>query len=322
MEKAKQIKRVCITGGLGFIGSNFIHYLFDKYPRCEVVNLDLLTYAGNLENLKEIDSLSNYKFVKGDICDVKLVDSLVKECDAVVHFAAESHVDRSITDPTAFVRTNVMGTQVLLDACVKYAKRFHHISTDEIFGSLALDDKKKFTEDTNYDPSSPYSASKAGSDHLVRAYHRTYGLQTTITNCSNNYGPRQNVEKLIPLMITNAIQKKKLPVYGEGLNVRDWIYVDDHCSAIDLVLRKGVIGETYLVGGDAERTNLEVVRSILKNMGESESLISFVTDRKGHDLRYAIDSSKIKKELGWKRRFNFEEGLKQTIGWYKKKFLF
>lgn len=322
MEKAKQIKRVCITGGLGFIGSNFIHYLFDKYPRGEVVNLDLLTYAGNLENLKEIDSLSNYKFVKGDICDVKLVDSLVKECDAVVHFAAESHVDRSITDPTAFVRTNVMGTQVLLDACVKYAKRFHHISTDEIFGSLALDDKKKFTEDTNYDPSSPYSASKAGSDHLVRAYHRTYGLQTTITNCSNNYGPRQNVEKLIPLMITNAIQKKKLPVYGEGLNVRDWIYVDDHCSAIDLVLRKGVIGETYLVGGDAERTNLEVVRSILKNMGESESLISFVTDRKGHDLRYAIDSSKIKKELGWKRRFNFEEGLKQTIGWYKKKFLF
>lgn len=322
MEKAKQIKRVCITGGLGFIGSNFIHYLFDKYPRGEVVNLDLLTYAGNLENLKEIDSLSNYKFVKGDICDVKLVDSLVKECDAVVHFAAESHVDRSITDPTAFVRTNVMGTQVLLDACVKYAKRFHHISTDEIFGSLALDDKKKFTEDTNYDPSSPYSASKAGSDHLVRAYHRTYGLQTTITNCSNNYGPRQNVEKLIPLMITNAIQKKKLPVYGEGLNVRDWIYVDDHCSAIDLVLRKGVIGETYLVGGDAERTNFEVVRSILKNMGESESLISFVIDRKGHDLRYAIDSSKIKKELGWKRRFNFEEGLKQTIGWYKKKFLF
>ena len=310
--------KILITGGAGFIGSNYIHYVLREHPDYEIVNLDKLTYAGNLDNLKGIDtSKYDYVFVKGDICDEGLVDELIADCDAIVHFAAESHVDRSISGPSVFTKTNVMGTQVLLDACVRHNKRFHHISTDEVFGFLPLEGNDRFTEKTPYDPSSPYSASKAAADHLVRAYHRTYGLEATITNCSNNYGPRQHVEKLIPLMITNALQNKNLPVYGEGKNVRDWVHVEDHCSAIDLVLHKGKIGETYLVGGNEEWCNINLVKFMLKIMEKPESLIEFVEDRKGHDLRYAIDSSKIEIELGWKRKFDFEEGLIQTIEWYK-----
>jgi len=313
-----------VTGGAGFIGSNFIHYLFDKYPDlpdgkagCEVVNLDKLTYAGNLENLKSFEKNPKYKFVKGDIGDSEVIDPLVADCDIVVNFAAESHVDRSILGPAEFVKTNVVGTQVLLDSAVKHNKRFHHVSTDEVFGSLELGSKDKFNENTLYDPSNPYSASKAGSDYLVRAYHRTYNLPVTISNCSNNYGPYQFIEKFIPLMILNAKENKKLPVYGEGKNVRDWIHVQDHCSAVDLVIEKGKIGETYLAGGNSERANIDVVKSILKQLGKSDNLIEFVKDRPGHDLRYAIDSTKIEKELGWKRKYNFENGLVETIKWYQ-----
>jgi len=310
------MNKLLISGGAGFIGSNYIRYLFEHHPDCFVVNLDKLTYAGNLENLKDVEKYPNYQFIKGDILSVELVDLLVKGCDAVINFAAESHVDRSITGPGEFIQTNIVGTQVLLDACVKYDKHFHHISTDEVFGSLSLKSKKRFHEDTNYDPSSPYSASKASSDHLVRAYHKTYGLQTTITNCSNNYGPFQFPEKLIPLMIINAFNNKRLPVYGNGKNIRDWVHVQDHCSAIDIVLNRGEIGETYLVGGNEEVSNLDVVKSILKILDKSEDLIEYVKDRPGHDLRYAIDSSKIETELGWTRRYNFSTGLKQTVEWY------
>lgn len=305
-----------ITGGLGFIGSNFIHYIFQNHPDYSITNLDKVTYAANLENLKEVENKPNYRFVKGDICDIQLVDELIKESDIVVNFAAESHVDRSITGPADFVRTNIVGTQVLLDACVKYKKFFHHVSTDEVFGSLSLTSKKKFKENTLYDPSSPYSASKAASDHLVRAYHKTFGLNATITNSSNNYGPYQFTEKLIPLMITKAFKNEKMPVYGNGENIRDWVHVQDHCSAIDLVLHKGKPGETYLVGGNDEKSNLDVVKQILKILGKSEDLIDFVKDRPGHDLRYAVDSSKIEKKLGWKRKFSFNSGLKETIDWY------
>jgi len=306
-----------VTGGAGFIGSNFIHYIFKKYPDYKIVNLDKLTYAGNLENLKDIENNPNYKFVKGDICDADLVNDLVKECDAIVHFAAESHVDRSILDSGEFVRANVLGTQILLEAARMNNKRFHHVSTDEVFGSLELEGDKKFNENTPYNPHSPYSASKAGSDHLVRAYFDTYGLPITISNCSNNYGPCQFPEKVIPFFITNLMEGKKVPLYGDGLNVRDWIHVEDHCGAVDAVLHKGKIGETYLAGGNAEISNKELTRKILELMGKGEEMIEYVKDRPGHDRRYAIDFSKIKKELGWEPKYNFEDGLKQTIEWYK-----
>jgi len=310
--------KLLITGGAGFIGANFIHYILKKYPNYNVVNLDNLTYAGNLENLKGVENNSNYKFIKGDICDAELVDGLVKGCDVIVSFAAESHVDRSILDPGAFVKTNVLGTITLLNAARNNGnKRFHHISTDEVFGSLELDEDRKFTEDSPYDPHSPYSASKAASDHFVRAYNHTFGLPITITNCSNNFGPYQFPEKLIPLFVTNLIEGKKVPLYGDGLNIRDWLYVEDHCEAIDMVLHQGKIGETYCVGGDAEKSNIEITRLILKEMGFGDEMIEYVKDRPGHDRRYAIDASKIRHELGWKPRHNFEEALKETIRWYK-----
>lgn len=310
--------KILITGGCGFIGSNFIRYILNKYPDYKVINLDKLTYAGNPDNLKSIENNPHYKFVKGDICDIELVTELVKEADIIVHFAAESHVDRSIKESSVFIKTNVLGTHALLEAArVNGNKRFHHISTDEVFGSLKLDDKRKFDEKTPYNPRSPYSASKAAADHLVRAYFHTHKLPITISNCSNNYGPYQYPEKIIPLFITNLIDKKKVPVYGKGLNVRDWIYVEDHCEAIDLIIHKGKIGGTYCVGGDCEKQNIELTKEILKNFNCNDSMIEFVEDRKGHDLRYALDSTKIKKELGWKQKHNFDEGLKKTIEWYK-----
>lgn len=306
-----------ITGGAGFIGSNFIHYWLKKYPEDKIINLDSLTYAGNLENLKEIENNPNYKFVKSDICDADLVNKLVKDCDAIVHFAAESHVDRSILDSGVFVKTNVLGTQVLLEAAhMNGNKRFHHISTDEVFGSLGPDDPR-FNEKTPYDPRSPYSASKAGSDHLVRSYFHTHNLPITISNCSNNYGAYQFPEKFIPLFVTNLIEGKKVPLYGDGLNVRDWIHVDDHSVGVDLILHKGKMGETYCLGGDCEKTNLEITHKILELMDKDESSIEYVKDRLGHDRRYAIDFSKIKNELGWEPKVSFEEGLRQTIEWYK-----
>lgn len=304
-----------ITGGAGFIGSNFIHYILKKYSDYQIVNLDLLTYCGNLENLKEIESNPNYKFIKGDICDLQLVDDLVKDSDAIVHFAAASHVDRSILDSAPFIKTNILGTVNLLNAANKYKKRFHYISTDEVFGSLGK--TGYFSENSVYDPHNPYSASKAASDHLVRAYFHTHGLPITITNCSNNYGRYQFPEKLIPLFVTNLLEGKKVPVYGDGLNVRDWLYVDDHCEAIDLVLHKGKIGETYCVGGNEERTNLEITHKILEILGFGEEKIEHIEDRKGHDKRYAIDASKIKEELGWEPKYNFDKAMKETVNWYK-----
>jgi dTDP-glucose 4,6-dehydratase len=309
--------KLLVTGGCGFIGSNFILYYLNKYKDCEIINLDKLTYAGNKENLVSIENDSRYTFVKGDICDVELVNELVSKVDTIVHFAAESHVDRSIENATEFVKTNVVGTQILLDAALRNGKkRFHHISTDEVFG--ALGPEGKFLETTAYDPRSPYSASKAASDHLVRAYYHTHQLPITISNCSNNYGPYQFPEKLIPLFATNLIDKKKVPVYGEGKNVRDWIHVLDHCKAIDLILEKGVIGETYCVGGKTELSNLDLTYKILELFGFGKEMITYVEDRKGHDFRYAIDTTKIEKELGWQPEFDFNSGLKDTINWYKK----
>jgi len=311
-----------VTGGAGFIGSNFILYWLKKYPQDKILNLDKLTYAGNLENLKTVENNLNYAFVKGDICDLSLVDSLIKKynIDTIVHFAAESHVDRSILDPAPFIKTNIEGTYVLLEAALKNKiKRFHHISTDEVFGALPLDSKEKFNEKTAYNPRSPYSASKAASDHLVRAYYVTYGLPITISNCSNNYGPYQFPEKLIPLAITNIIEGKKVPIYGDGLYVRDWLYVEDHCKALDLILHKGKVGETYFIGGLTEDIpNIEVVRKILKIMGKDESYIEYVKDRPGHDRRYAIDWSKINRGLSWKPEVDFDTGLKLTVDWYLK----
>jgi len=311
-----------VTGGAGFIGSNFILYWLKKYPQDKILNLDKLTYAGNLENLKTVENNSNYAFVKGDICNLSLVDSLIKKynIDTIVHFAAESHVDRSIMDPAPFIKTNVEGTYVLLEAALKNKiKRFHHISTDEVFGALPLNSKEKFNEKTAYNPRSPYSASKAASDHLVRAYYVTYGLPITISNCSNNYGPYQFPEKLIPLAITNIIEGKKVPIYGDGLYVRDWLYVEDHCKALDLILHKGKIGETYFIGGlTKDIPNIEVVRKILKIMEKDESYIEYVKDRPGHDRRYAIDWSKINRELSWKPEADFDTGLKLTVDWYLK----
>jgi len=309
--------KILVTGGAGFIGSNFIRYWLKKYPADNIVNLDVLTYAGNLENLRDLENNKNYKFIKGDICDEVLVNEVVKDFDLIVHFAAESHVDRSIIDCRDFIRTNVEGTKNLLDAARNNRGiRFHHVSTDEVFGSLGPDDRP-FNENTPYDPKSPYSASKAASDHLVRAYWHTYKLPITISNCSNNYGPYQFPEKIIPLFITNLLENKRVPVYGQGENVRDWIYVDDHNAGVDAVIKKGRIDETYCLGGGCELTNLELTKKILKALDKGEEMIDFVPDRPGHDLRYAMDYSKAKKELGWQPTVDFGEGLKKTIDWYK-----
>ena len=310
--------KLLVTGGAGFIGSNFILYWLKNHPDDEIVNVDLLTYAGNLENLASIEKNPKYRFIKADITDATAMASVMNGIDIVVHFAAESHVDRSISEPSPFVLTNVVGTQILLDAALRAdVKRFHHVSTDEVFGSLELGSEQKFSENTRYDPRSPYSASKAGSDHLVRAYYHTFGLPVTITNCSNNFGPFQFPEKLIPLTITNILEGKKVPVYGDGKNVRDWLYVEDHCRAIDAVLAKGKIGETYCVGGlTGDIDNLTVVKKILMHMSKSDDMIEFVKDRLGHDRRYAIDWTKIQKDFGWKPLFDFDAYLEETIQWF------
>jgi dTDP-glucose 4,6-dehydratase len=306
-----------VTGGAGFIGSNFLLYLMKNRPDDTTVNFDKLTYAGNLENLKAIERNPHYVFVKGDICDRESVEATLKKhaIDVIVNFAAESHVDRSILGAEDFVRTNILGTSVLLDASRKFSiKRFLQVSTDEVYGSLGA--TGLFTELTPLHPNSPYSASKTSADLLALAYLHTFGLQVLVTRCSNNYGPYQFPEKLIPLMIANAMNNKPLPVYGDGLNVRDWLFVEDHCSAIDLVLRNGTIGDVYNIGGNNERKNIDIVKKVLHHLGKPESLIAFVKDRPGHDRRYAIDSSKIQRELGWKPMHNFEEGIVQTIDWY------
>ena len=312
--------KILVTGGAGFIGGNFVHHMVNKYPDYEIVNLDLLTYAGNLETLKPVEDKPNYKFVKGDIADREFIMDLFEKekFDIVVNFAAESHVDRSIENPSIFVRTNVEGTVVLLDAAKKYGvKRYHQVSTDEVYGDLPLDRPDLFfTETTPLHTSSPYSSSKASADLFVLAYHRTFGLPVTISRCSNNYGPYHFPEKLIPLMIANALNDKPLPVYGTGENVRDWLYVEDHCKAIDLIIHKGKVGEVYNVGGHNEKTNLEIVKIICKELGKSEDLITYVADRKGHDMRYAIDPTKIHNELGWLPETKFEDGIKKTIKWY------
>ncbi len=311
---------ILVTGGAGFIGANFVHYQLKEHPEERVVCLDALTYAGNLENLTEALQNPRFRFVKGDIADRETVNALFEEekPDIVVNFAAESHVDRSITQPELFLRTNILGTQVLMDACRKVGVgRYHQVSTDEVYGDLPLDRPDLFfTEDTPIHTSSPYSASKASADLLVLAYYRTFHLPVSITRCSNNYGPYHFPEKLIPLMITRALNDQSLPVYGKGENIRDWLYVEDHCAAIDLVMRKGREGEVYNVGGHNERTNLEVVKTVLRELGKPESLITFVTDRPGHDRRYAIDPSKIHAELGWLPRTTFDDGIRQTVRWY------
>lgn len=312
--------KILVTGGAGFIGANFIYYQLENHCEDEIVCADKLTYAGNLENLKKAFLNDSFSFVKADICDRKAMYELFEreQFDIVVNFAAESHVDRSIEEPEIFIRTNVMGTQVLLDACKKYnVSRFHQISTDEVYGDLPIDRPDLlFTEATPLDPSSPYSSSKASADLLVRAYFKTYGLPVTISRCSNNYGPYQFPEKLIPLMIVNALSDKRLPVYGEGINIRDWIYVEDHCKAVDMIMRKGKVGEIYNVGGHNEMRNIDIVKLICKALGKSDALIEFVEDRKGHDLRYAIDSEKINRELGWLPETKFENGIQNTIKWY------
>lgn len=332
------MKSILVTGGAGFIGSNFVPYMVAKYPQYKIINLDKLTYAGNLDNLKECEGADNYLFVKGDICDRALVEKLFDEHDVrgVVHFAAESHVDNSITGPQAFIETNVLGTFTLLDVARKYWTeaphqfkkgyedcRFHHISTDEVYG--ALGETGYFTEKTPYDPSSPYSSSKASSDMIVRAYHRTYGMNVTVSNCSNNYGPKQHPEKLIPKIISNALSGKNIPIYGDGKNVRDWLYVFDHCKAIDLIYHNGKSGETYNIGGHNEKNNLEIVEAICgildkerpqANGKSYKELVVFVKDRPGHDRRYAIDASKLTNELGWKADENFASGIVKTVEWY------
>ncbi len=334
------MKTLLITGGAGFIGSNFVIYFLSRYRNWRVINLDLLTYAGSLENLKEVKDDPNYVFVKGDICDRKLVENIFQEYDvrAVIHFAAESHVDNSISNPGVFVKTNVLGTYTLLDVAYRYWMngpfegkkgyedvRFHHISTDEVYGSLGEDGY--FTEESPYRPNSPYSASKASSDMLVRSYFCTYGMNIVITNCSNNYGPRQHKEKFIPTVITSAVSNKPIPIYGKGENIRDWLYVEDHCEAIDLVFHKGKIGQTYNIGGENEHRNIDVacmVCEILDNLyprndGKSyKEQISFVKDRPGHDFRYALDISKIKNELGWRPKTDFSAGLTKTVSWFLK----
>lgn len=313
--------KLLVTGGAGFIGSNFIRYILNKYPDYIVVNYDKLTYAGHLSSLSDVELNPNYKFVKGDIRDIDRVETVIKKngITHVVNFAAETHVDRSIENPQEFLLTNVLGTQALLEACLKNGiERFHHISTDEVFGELPLTGKAKFSEKTPYDPRSPYSASKAGSDHLVRAYVKTYGLNVTISNTSNNFGPFSDTEKFIPRAITNLIDGKKVPIYGDGKYVRDWIFVEDHCRAIDLILHSGKTGETYFVGGDNYKmNNLTIAKMLLKIFGRDESYIEYVTDRKGHDRRYVVDFTKIKKELGWEPSKDFENRLVKTVNWYK-----
>ncbi len=311
---------IIVTGGAGFIGSNFIFHILANHPDYRIVCVDKLTYAGNLSTLAPVMEKSNFHFCKIDICDRENIYKLFEEenPDIVVNFAAESHVDRSIEDPSIFLQTNVIGTSVLMDACRKYGNiRYHQVSTDEVYGDLPLDRPDLFfTEETPIHTSSPYSSSKAGADLLVQAYHRTFGLPTTISRCSNNYGPYHFPEKLIPLMIINCLNDKPLPVYGEGLNVRDWLYVEDHCKAIDLIIHKGRIGEVYNVGGHNEMANIDIVKLIVHALGKSEDLITYVTDRKGHDLRYAIDPTKIHDELGWLPETKFEDGIKKTIKWY------
>lgn len=311
---------IIVTGGAGFIGSNFIYYMLKKHPADRIICVDKLTYAGNLETLEAAMEKKNFKFIRADIADRQAVYRIFEQekPDIVVNFAAESHVDRSIENPEIFLQTNVIGTSVLLDACRKYGiDRYHQVSTDEVYGDLPLDRPDLFfTEETNLKTSSPYSASKAGADLLVMAYHRTYKIPTTISRCSNNYGPYHFPEKLIPLMIINALSDKKLPVYGDGKNVRDWLYVEDHCRAIDLILQKGRVGEVYNIGGHNERANIDVVKTILKELGKPEDLIEHVTDRKGHDRRYAIDPTKIHTELGWEPETKFEDGIKKTVKWY------
>ena len=312
--------KIIVTGGAGFIGGNFVHYMLKEHPEYQIICLDKLTYAGNMETLEPVMDNPNFTFVKADIADRDAVYALYEKekPDVVVNFAAESHVDRSITDPGIFLQTNIIGTGVLLDACRIYGiKRYHQVSTDEVYGDLPLDRPDLFfTEETPLHTSSPYSASKASADLLVMAYHRTYGLPTTISRCSNNYGPYHFPEKLIPLMIANALNDKPLPVYGKGENVRDWLYVEDHCRAIDMIIHKGRVGEVYNIGGHNERTNLQVVKTVLKELGKSEDLITYVTDRPGHDRRYAIDPAKIHAELGWEPLTLFDEGIKKTVKWY------
>lgn len=311
---------IIVTGGAGFIGSNFVFHMLEKYPDYRIICLDKLTYAGNLSTLKSVMDNPNFRFVKADICDRNAVETLFAEekPDIVVNFAAESHVDRSIETPEIFLQTNIIGTAVLMDACRKFGiKRYHQVSTDEVYGDLPIDRPDLFfTENTPLHTSSPYSSSKAGADLLVLAYYRTYNLPVTISRCSNNYGPYHFPEKLIPLMIANALNDKPLPVYGEGINVRDWLYVKDHCKAIDLIIHNGKVGEVYNVGGHNEMRNIDIVKLICKELGKSEDLITFVKDRKGHDMRYAIDPTKIHNELGWLPETKFEDGIKKTIRWY------
>ncbi|MCR8856039.1 dTDP-glucose 4,6-dehydratase [Bacillus pseudomycoides] len=310
---------VLVTGGAGFIGSNFVRYFLKKYPDCHVINYDLLTYAGNLSSIKDIEPLSNYTFIQGDIRDAEKIQAVMQDykIDSIVHFAAESHVDRSIQGPMQFYTTNIVGTAVLLEAAKTFGiQRFLHISTDEVYGSLG--ETGYFTEETPVSPNSPYSASKASSDLIALSYFETYKIPVIVTRCSNNYGPYQYPEKLIPLMITNTMEDKELPVYGRGQNVRDWLHVFDHCTAIDLVLHNGRDGEIYNVGGNNEKRNIEIVEMILEKLGKSKNMISFVPDRLGHDWRYAIDSSKLQRELGWKPVYSFTKGLGDTIEWYRK----
>ena len=312
--------KIIVTGGAGFIGGNFVHYMVERYPEDVIINLDALTYAGNLETLKPVEDKPNYRFVKGDIADRDFIFDLFKteKPDVIVNFAAESHVDRSISDPGIFVRTNVLGTTTLLDACREFGiQRFHQVSTDEVYGDLPLDRPDLFfTEETPLHTSSPYSSSKASADLFVMAYHRTFGIPVSISRCSNNYGPYQFPEKLIPLMISRALADEELPVYGNGANVRDWLHVYDHCQAIALILKKGRDGCVYNIGGHNERTNLQVVKTVLRVLDKPESLIKYVTDRPGHDMRYAIDPAKLKRELGWEPVYNFDTGIEQTIRWY------
>lgn len=317
------MRTIFITGGCGFIGVNFVRYWREKYPEDFMINYDSLTYAGCRKSQTDLEAEENYRFIQGDILDRKLLDQIfsgevegVPKPDGIVHFAAETHVDRSITDPETFVKSNVLGTEVLLEAARSHGKiRFHHISTDEVFGSLGKDDAP-WTAESPYRPRSPYSASKAASDHLVRSYFHTYGLPVTISNCSNNYGPYQYPEKLIPLSIMNLLQGKKVPVYGEGKNIRDWLYVEDHCEALEKVILNGTIGETYCIGGDNERRNLDVVRMILQLMGKEESWIEYIPDRPGHDFRYAMSTKKICDQLGWSPKTKFSDGIQKTIAWY------
>lgn len=308
--------KLLVTGGAGFIGSNFVHYIYSERPDWHITVLDNLTYAGNLKNLEGLDE-SRVSFVKGDICDPEIVDKLVSECDAVVHYAAESHVDNSVHTPWPFVQTNIVGTYQILEAVRKHKKRLHHISTDEVYGDLELDDPK-FTENTAYNPSSPYSATKAGSDHLVRAWVRSFGVQATISNCSNNYGPYQHVEKFIPRQVTEILEGRKPKLYGAGQNIRDWIHAEDHSSAVLAILEKGKVGETYMIGANGEKTNKDVLELLLELMGKDSTDYEHVNDRPGHDLRYGIDAAKLQNELGWQPKYtDFRSGLEQTIEWYK-----